>query len=354
MTVSMLERPFRRLVVVAALAAAGPALAQDVVRMPSEQTESGQVIPRRRIPPVPPRVDTPIDPELRARAKELLVAFASDPLSELRANAIEAATRTLGEEARPLALRGLSDDIVPVRFAAAVACGDLKYYETKQKLFKLAYEADPNVRLAARYALHKLGDTTLSQELVDPGLRDDRIKVRSNAVLLLGLLGEPSAITPLRKLLRDPAPAVRLQTTEALWRLGDDDVLEDLVGRTVSKFADDQVVAVYALSQRKNMSSEQRRGVSEQIRGFLVANFAEVELAAARGLGVLGSDAGYGVAMLYVGAAEPRQRALAALAFGDIGRSDAQPVLQKILFDRKERPEVRLAAATSILKLKAP
>jgi len=41
---------------------------------------------------------------------------------------------------------------------------------------------------------------------------------------------------------------------------------------------------------------------------------------------------------------------LAALAFGDIGRTDAQPILAQLLHD-PDRP-VRLAAATAILELK--
>jgi HEAT repeat protein len=42
---------------------------------------------------------------------------------------------------------------------------------------------------------------------------------------------------------------------------------------------------------------------------------------------------------------------MAALALGDIGRSDAQDELKSLLKDRD--PGVRLAAATAVLQLKA-
>ncbi len=71
---------------------------------------------------------------------------------------------------------------------------------------------------------------------------------------------------------------------------------------------------------------------------------------AARVVGQLKSDEGYGVAMEYYDSKDARQRALAALAFGDIGRMDAQEYLEKLLKDND--PDVRIAAATALLQLK--
>ena len=70
---------------------------------------------------------------------------------------------------------------------------------------------------------------------------------------------------------------------------------------------------------------------------------------AARAAGMLGSDEGYGVAMQGEKSADPRQRALAAMAYGAIGRSDAQPRLAKLLKDVD--PDVRLAAANAIMQI---
>lgn len=315
-------------------------------------SDSGEVVPRRKSPPPAPAYEpTPIDAALRQQAREAIETFATDPNPVNRANAIEAAKSTLGEAGRAIVLRGLSDDRAMVRFAACIGAGDLKYVETRPVLFRLAYDTDPNVRLAARYGLHKIGDTTLSQELVMPGLRDDRIGVRSNAVMLLGLLGEKSAIPPLQKLLLDSSSTVRIQVVEALWRLGDESVLDQIVARTVSPYADEQTLAVLALGQRRNIDSvEKRRGVMGHIRGMLVANFPEVELAAARSLGQWNSDEGLGVALKYATSQDARQRGLSAFALGEIGRPDTQDTLKTLLADRT--PEVRLAAAAAILKLR--
>ena len=67
-------------------------------------------------------------------------------------------------------------------------------------------------------------------------------------------------------------------------------------------------------------------------------------------LGMIGSDAGMGVALKAVDSRDARQRGMAALALGDIGRTDAQPALERLLKDKD--PAVRLAAATAVLQLR--
>lgn len=304
--------------------------------------------PARRPIPTPPPRDEPVDQQLRQQARQLIEQFAVNPDSPIRrANAIEAAEKGLPRDvASPIVVRGLSDPAPVVRFAAAVAAGDLKLLDTRPALYRLAYDENPQVRLAARYGLHKLGDTTLSQELL-LGLRDNRPDVRSNTVMLLGMLGEPSAIPPLRRLVADPSPTVRLQLYEALWRLGDRNAANELVIFTLSRFPDEQVVALIALAQPRNPR------VLEHIRGWMVDdNFPEVPLAAARAAGMLGSDEGYGTAVQFLRAGDPRQRVMAAMALGDIGRIDAQSRLRPLLSDPE--PDVQLAAAAAILKLKPP
>jgi HEAT repeat protein len=88
------------------------------------------------------------------------------------------------------------------------------------------------------------------------------------------------------------------------------------------------------------------------LRGKLTAPWDEVNLAAARALGMIGSDDGYGVAQRGARSADPRQRAMAALAFGTIGRADAQEELSRLLGDPEE--PVRLAAALGILQIHQP
>src|SRR5579864_1666433 len=104
------------------------------------------------------------------------------------------------------------------------------------------------------------------------------------------------------------------------------------------------MVALLALAAPHN------RSIIGRIRGGLTTDTLDVNLAAARAMGELGCDEGYGVAMQGINSAEPTQRMLAAFAFGAIGRSDAQPMLRTLLADPDAN--VRVAAATAILQLK--
>jgi HEAT repeat protein len=64
---------------------------------------------------------------------------------------------------------------------------------------------------------------------------------------------------------------------------------------------------------------------------------------------MLGSDRGYQVARDALSSREARQRLMAAMALGAIGRSDAQPALAKLLSD--DSPQVRLGAAAALLMI---
>jgi hypothetical protein len=163
--------------------------------------------------------------------------------------------------------------------------------------------------------------------------------------MVLGLLGDPTARRVLLPMLSDQNPAVRLQAAEALWRLGNDHGLDVLVGASISKVPDDQMMAMLALAGPHDSR------VLGHIEGNLTADYEEVALVAARAAGMVGSDAGYGVALKGIKSPQARQRMLAAMAFGAIGRADAQEYLAPLLKD--EDADVRLAAATAILQLKS-
>jgi HEAT repeat protein len=151
-------------------------------------------------------------------------------------------------------------------------------------------------------------------------------------------------VNVLRGMRGDRTPAVRIQVAEAMWRLGYRDALPDLIGFTVSSHPDDQMLSLLALAAPRDAS------VIEHVRGGLTSDYKEVALVAARAMGMLGSDEGYGVAASAVKSPDARQRLLAALAFGAVGRTDAQPYLAALLKDSD--PDVRLGAASSIFQLR--
>ena len=304
----------------------------------------GKMVGQPKEPPrVPLQKPVPLDPALAAAARAQLTAalHVADPV--IRIHALEAIRLTTGDEHKADIIRCLSDNEAVVRFAAALAAGELRLGEAHDKLLSMADDRSENVRVAVRFALHRIGDTRYSHDL-EHMAQDPNAVVRTHVAMVLGLIGEPSALGVLRVMRRDPDVAVRQQAAESMWRLHDDDALKELVGLTVSKFYDDQMFAMLALAAPRDTR------IRPHLRGGLVADAHEVSLAAARGMGMLGSDEGYGVALEGAGSPDLRQRMLAAFAFGAIGRSDAQDVLRRLLKD--EDPNVRIAAAAGILQLK--
>src|SRR5438045_4205666 len=186
-----------------------------------------------------------------------------------------------------------------------MAVGELRIIEARPQLLKMVYDENRNVQVGVRFALHRLGDKRLSHDLEhyasdpDPG-------VRANTALALGLLGEPSALKILRPMALNRNTMVFLQVAEARWRLGDEAALKDLVTASVSRYADDQIIAFLAIAGPR----DQR--VIEHLRGGLTAEYPEVRLVAARAVGMLGSDEGYVIANNGSRSPDPRQRALAA------------------------------------------
>ena len=113
---------------------------------------------------------------------------------------------------------------------------------------------------------------------------------------------------------------------------------------TLSKYPDDRMIALLALAGPRNPR------VQGHIDGQLTSEYDEISLVAARASGMLGSDQGYGVALKGIKSTDARQRMLACLAMGAIGRSDSQQPLSLLLHDPDA--DVRIAAATALLQLK--
>jgi HEAT repeat protein len=295
-------------------------------------------------PAAPAKRAVAIDPSLRNSARTQLMTDAQSDDAVLRANALEAMQDTLGEQAAPQITTALGDKASLVRFAACMAAGKLKLSSAYATLAQLANDPDDNVKVGARFALHRLGDKRRTNELealaqhIDPG-------VRGNVAMAIGLLEEPSGINVLRGLAADKDMTVRLQAFEAMWRLGNRQGLESLVAGTLSSFADDQLVCVLALAQPRDSR------VRPHLYGKLTSEYPEVALGAARALGMVGSDEGYIVAIKGARSPDARQKVLGALALGAIGRADAQEYLAPLLKDPSA--QVRLATATAILQLKS-
>ena len=95
--------------------------------------------------------------KLRPRAMRIITDGLYFPDPQVRSNAIEAAANTNQLQLMPRVQQLLGDNFVPVRFAAAVAVGDMNYEPAAEDLDKLLTAPDQHTRLAAAYALVRLG-----------------------------------------------------------------------------------------------------------------------------------------------------------------------------------------------------
>lgn len=326
------------------IAAVALSLSACVPPGPKGQPPEAKVFRPVSLPPNIPQQQVPIDPNVQQQAQnQITLAFnSSDPV--IKAQSLEAMSRTNDPAAVDRVARALADRNWIVRFAGAMAAGDLKLRGAYKALASMADDSDANVRVAVRYALHQLGDKSLSKDL-EPLSQHPDSRVRSNVAFVLGKLGEPTASRVLRPMLADPEFDVRQQAAEGLWRLGDEQGQKNLVAGTLSKYVDDQMLSVLGLAATND----------SRVKPYIVAKFAndhdkkqlvELQLVAARALGMLGDDAGFGLAVRNTASTDPRRRFLAAMALGEIGRSDAQDALSKLLNDPKQ--DVRLAAATAL------
>jgi HEAT repeat protein len=162
--------------------------------------------------------------------------------------------------------------------------------------------------------------------------------------MVLGMLGDPSAMKVLKPMRTDRHPAVRQQASAAMWQLGNQQGMDDLISWSISRYPDDRMMAFIGLAEPRN------RSIIQHVRNGLVSEYSQVALTAARAMGMLGSDEGYGVAEKGAKSVDPAERIQAALTFGAIGRTDAQDVLKKLMSDSDTN--VRIAAAEAILELK--
>jgi HEAT repeat protein len=309
--------------------------------------------PPKGPPRYPRSVPTPIDPALQSAAKaEIKIALHFND-KVIRSHALETLAEEHMTDWSQQIVDALNDDSSLVRKSAALTAGQLRITAAAAHLDPLL-DADTHVdaqgatsatqeRIAAIYALHRLGDTSHSHELEKTAF-DTRAQVRGDTAFVLGLLGDKSAIPLLQQMLRqDPEVIVRLEVAEALWRLGDQKGQEALVQATVSGYASDQMMAILALAEPHDTK------MLEYIVGLFSNDYPEVQLMCARAAGMLGSDIGYGVALEYLDSVDAHQRALVAMAFNTIGRSDSQKFLAKLLKDSD--PDVRLAAAGALISI---
>lgn len=192
----------------------------------------------------------------RARALAVLHRAADDSDKFTRAKAIEAMVGVLGPAAGQVYVSALDDAEPNVRFAAAMAVGDLKYAPALGRLLEMARYKQPRaerrltVYCGVIYALHRLGRTEHTGQLGELLAHEGAI-VRASAAMVLGRMDERSAIGPLRAMYDNEQDiVVKLQALESLARLGDPRALAELEGHARKPFRlEHKLVALRAMGE---------------------------------------------------------------------------------------------------------
>lgn len=290
----------------------------------------------------------------QAQAYQIIQNALDDTNPVARVNAIEVIATTGQFRLMPKVERLLRDEFAPVRFASALAIGDMRYSQAKSSLSPLLKDRDVNVVVAASYSMGKLGSTEYF-EVVRKAIQNNDQTVRANAAFLLGKTGDKSSLDILKSAQEDKNSndKVRFQILEARARLGDTEVLQKLWAIVYSAFADDRIMGIRAIGL---LGTSKARDI---LVTKLDDDVLEVRLAAAEQLGKLQDRIGESEVLevfeknLTVGLdAEAIERAnvLTALAIGEICTPDLENFLPQLL--KNESKFVRIAAAKAVFQCK--
>jgi HEAT repeat protein len=290
--------------------------------------------------------------EQRAMALLLRAAQSADGL--VRANAIEALVKLAPQENLPIFRESVTSPIPLVRFAGCVALGQARDRASRRALRRLIdADPDPRVRLAAAFAAHRCGDAAAGRVLATTLSDHPDEKLRADAAYLIGELDQPKTFQRLKlAAAREDSGYVAVQIEAALAKLGDRQSLDRLVQYTLKS---DAVTVLLALQTLVELAEPSTRKALEY-RLHSEADYRQTRLIAARGLGKLGVDAGYELALESLTFSAPddsetmQVRSNAALALGAIGQARALSALQRLAETENDR-RTQVAACYAICQI---
>jgi HEAT repeat protein len=286
----------------------------------------------------------------------ILRTASTNSWAALRAHAVEASIRSpkLLLELAPAALH---DENRGVRFVACMAIAESGLQGATlnglvPQITPLLEDSSSSVRAAAMLALHRSGQKVNFTPLAAM-LQDNDPEIRANAYLVLGELGNESAIPLIRQSLGRGMKLVNplrvrlvdLAAAEALVKLGEEFEVEPI---RAALFAppEQAELTVVACDSVRRLRDEVARPMLERVVSASGNSMRspEIRLAASRALARLGAgSAPLVVAREYIAHPDARVRAQAAALLGDIGSPEALAILSGMLGDGN--PSVRVAAA---------
>jgi HEAT repeat protein len=292
--------------------------------------------------------------DFRSQSLEIMKKCVLSDEPVLRMQALEAYQEVAPREGLPYIVDNVDNGYAGVSFAALMALGTIRDTRFIEKVRLRAEDSDANVRIAAIYALHRMGDQHRTGELGNLLRQHPDPRVRANAALAIGRLNEQSSTRLLQTAAQqEKKDFVKMQIREALSMLGDRHAQEELIFAAHSAAPDQATIALMFLANT-------RADRAEEVFRYRLhhADQPEIRLEAARGLGRIGIDAGYDVAASHLFFNSPRSRkddppeqqiarirGLAALGLEAIGNPDALGPLKQSFDAEKQWPGVRLAIA---------
>ena len=288
---------------------------------------------------------------LRPGAIEIIRDGLADESPIIRSYAIEVVSATGTKELVSIVVQLLKDDTVEVRFAAALAIGDMRYLAAQYSLRRLLNDTNENIKIGAAYALTRLGKGDF-RDIIRRLTKSKDQTARANAVMLLGKLGSKGDMQLLYQTLRalDSDDKVKIQAVEALATLGDEKIYQSKCWPLlISKYADDRIMGIRAMGQLGTAEAK------NAIQTMLYDDILEVRLYAAGQLGVLGDTAGEDEVAVYLSQNLQNKNKwfeagdTAVTAIGQIG-TNALAKFLPVFIDSRNRL-IRLSAAQSVLLL---
>lgn len=308
-------------------------------------------------PVVEPVILSGNTPEDRARA--WLETAAQNDYSLVRAYAFEAMQHApaLLEEVGP---RGLVDENRGVRFVSTMAMGRANLDRLAPLIEPGLLDDSESVQAASIFALRRFGLPANPSPLATMAMSED-LEVRGNATMVLGMLGNPSAIpiidNALGRGLRLQNPMrvriTELQAAEALVSLGDEADIEPIRAALFAPVEQGELT-VLACDMLGRLGDQQARSM---LMRLVIADGnqrrpAEIRVAAAGAIYRLPAPHEPGlerVLLEYVKAEDPRLRTQVAGALAHVPAPEARAALDRLLAD--EDLVVRTAAAGGLLAL---
>lgn len=295
--------------------------------------------------------------DLWSSAAQILQRAVESTNPLLRANAIEGLkfAPTLAPDA---IRRGLGDENRGVRFVSAMLVGEIRLEQMRPFVEPLLLDESESVQAAAIYAVKRLGGSPDLNPLSRMVLGDDP-EIKGNAAIVLGELGEKSAVSLLhhalgRGLLKSTSARrkiVELQIAEAMVKLGDERQLEVIRAALFSRPEEGEIIALAAqiCGEVKDEASlpnlldlATRTGRRQQSAEIRMAAM----IAASR---ISPMQAVLAVPVAYMNNTRFELRAQAAAAFGASGQSASLQYLSPMMADAN--PLVQVSAAAAVLEI---